>query len=181
MPASKAQQKAVNKYMAANYDRINLTVPRGQKETIRTHAAARGESVNAFIARAIRETLERDQAQSPEAGPTSRGQPLPGGGGGFPLLICNAPWAGGTVKTPWVTNHYKFRQAQADDSYSLKFVMVCNSRKVLTVSPDYGTQRIKSYTSVWLYFCAIFREERSFSDGREKRREAYLARGANKN
>jgi uncharacterized protein (DUF1778 family) len=62
MPASKAQQKAVNKYMAANYDRINLTVPRGQKNTIRTHAAARGESVNAFIARAIRETMERDQS-----------------------------------------------------------------------------------------------------------------------
>lgn len=67
MPASKAQQKAVNKYMAANYDRINLTVPRGQKETIRTHAAARGESVNAFIARAIRETMERDGVQPPEA------------------------------------------------------------------------------------------------------------------
>lgn len=67
MPASKAQQKAVNKYMAANYDRINLTVPRGQKNTIRTHATARGESVNAFIARAIRETMERDQAgQQPQ-------------------------------------------------------------------------------------------------------------------
>lgn len=67
MPVSKAQQKAVHKYVKANYDRMELTVPRGQKETIRTHAAARGESVNAFIARAIRETMERDQAQSPEA------------------------------------------------------------------------------------------------------------------
>jgi uncharacterized protein (DUF1778 family) len=65
MPASKAQQKAVNKYIGINYDRINLTVPRGQKETIRTHAAACGESVNAFIARAIRETMERDQSASP--------------------------------------------------------------------------------------------------------------------
>ena len=67
MPVSKAQQKAVHKYVKANYDRVELTVPRGQKETIRTHAAARGESVNAFIARAIRETMERDQAQPPEA------------------------------------------------------------------------------------------------------------------
>lgn len=67
MPVSKAQQKAVHKYVKANYDRMELTVPRGQKETIRTHAAARGESVNAFIARAIRETMERDQAQPPEA------------------------------------------------------------------------------------------------------------------
>lgn len=60
MPASKAQQKAVNKYMAANYDRINLTVPKGHRDVIRAHAATRGESVNAFIARAIRETMERD-------------------------------------------------------------------------------------------------------------------------
>lgn len=63
MPVSKAQQKAVHKYVKANYDRVELTVPRGQKETIRTHAAARGESVNGFVARAIRETMERDQTQ----------------------------------------------------------------------------------------------------------------------
>ena len=55
-----------NRYIAKTYDRINLTVPRGQKETIRTHAAARGESVNGFVARAIRETMERDQTQPPE-------------------------------------------------------------------------------------------------------------------
>lgn len=60
MPASKAQQKAVNKYMAANYDRINLTVPKGKKDIVRDHAAARGESVNGFINRAISETMERD-------------------------------------------------------------------------------------------------------------------------
>ena len=58
MPASKAQQKAVNKYMAANYDRINLTVPKGQKDGIKAHAEARGESVNGFI---IDETMERDK------------------------------------------------------------------------------------------------------------------------
>ena len=28
---SKAQQKAVNKYISNNYDRINLTVPKGKK------------------------------------------------------------------------------------------------------------------------------------------------------
>ena len=61
MPASKAQQRAVNKYMANNYDRINLTVPRGQKDIIKTHAEARGESVNAFIGRAIAEAIERDK------------------------------------------------------------------------------------------------------------------------
>ncbi len=62
MPVSKAQQKAVNKYMVANYDRINLTVPKGQKETIRAHATLTGESVNGFLQRAIVETIQRDTA-----------------------------------------------------------------------------------------------------------------------
>lgn len=60
MPVSKAQQKAVNKYMAANYDRVNVTMPKGKKDVIKAHAEARGESVNGFIGRAIDETMERD-------------------------------------------------------------------------------------------------------------------------
>ena len=67
MPVSKAQQRAVNKYMAANYDRINLTVPKGQKNTIKAHAEAQGESLNAFINRAITETMERDAPAAKEA------------------------------------------------------------------------------------------------------------------
>lgn len=62
MPASKAQQRAVNKYMSANYDRINLTVPKGKKDLIKAHSEARGESVNAFVNRAIDEAMERDSA-----------------------------------------------------------------------------------------------------------------------
>lgn len=61
MAASKAQQKAVNKYMAANYDRINLTVEKGKKDTIKAHAERKGESVNGFINRAINEALEREK------------------------------------------------------------------------------------------------------------------------
>lgn len=61
MTASKAQQKAQNKWIAKAYDRINLTVPKGKKEQLQAHAAARGESVNGFINRAIDEALERDQ------------------------------------------------------------------------------------------------------------------------
>ena len=61
MATTNAQQKAVNKYMASNYDRINLTVPKGAKETIKSHAESRGESVNGFINRAINETIERDK------------------------------------------------------------------------------------------------------------------------
>ena len=61
MAVSKAQQKAVNKYMAANYDRVNLTVPKGSKDKIKAHADSIGESVNGFINRAIDETMERDK------------------------------------------------------------------------------------------------------------------------
>lgn len=60
MPASKAQQRATNKYISKAYDRINLTVPKGQKERLQMHAEARGESLNGFINRAISDTLERE-------------------------------------------------------------------------------------------------------------------------
>lgn len=61
MPVSKAQQRAVNKYVANNYDRVLVTMPKGQKDIIKTHAESRGESVNAFIGRAIAEAMERDK------------------------------------------------------------------------------------------------------------------------
>ena len=71
MAVSKAQQKAVNKYMAANYDRINLTVAKGQRDTIKAHAETRSESVNGFINRAIQEAIERDAGGPQEAGVVS--------------------------------------------------------------------------------------------------------------
>ena len=61
MATTKAQQRAVNKYMAANYDRINLTVEKGKKEIIKAHADSKGESVNGFINRAIDEATEREK------------------------------------------------------------------------------------------------------------------------
>ena len=60
MPISKANQKAVAKYMKANYDDIKVRTPKGKRETIKAHAEARGESTNAFINRAIDEAIERD-------------------------------------------------------------------------------------------------------------------------
>ncbi|NCA93204.1 hypothetical protein EOM82_08225 [bacterium] len=51
-----------NKFIAEAYDRINLTVKKGQKDIITAHAKANGESVNGFINRAIQETMERDTA-----------------------------------------------------------------------------------------------------------------------
>lgn len=58
---SKAQQKAVHKYVKANYDRVELTVPKGNKDKIKAHAEKQSESLNGFINRAISETMERDE------------------------------------------------------------------------------------------------------------------------
>ena len=60
----KNSPESINRYIAKAYDRINLTVPKGQKEIIKTHAESRGESVNAFLNRAAQETMERDNAAS---------------------------------------------------------------------------------------------------------------------
>ena len=58
---SKKQKACVNRYIDKSYDRINLTVPKGEKETIKAHAEKyNGGSVNGFIQRAIKETMQRD-------------------------------------------------------------------------------------------------------------------------
>ena len=62
MPASKAQQKAVSKYMKQNYDEIKVRVKKGHKAEIKSHADKIGESVNNFVGRAIDETMERDNS-----------------------------------------------------------------------------------------------------------------------
>ena len=54
---SKNQQGCVNRYIAAAYDRINLTVPKGQRDVIKAHAESLGESVNGYIWRIIREDI----------------------------------------------------------------------------------------------------------------------------
>lgn len=54
---SKTSAAVKNRWNDKAYDRINLTVPKGQKEIIKAHAEANGESVNGFIQRVINEAL----------------------------------------------------------------------------------------------------------------------------
>lgn len=61
MAVSKAQQKAVNKYVRKNYDRVNVNMSKGKKAEVQAHAKDHGESLNGFILRAISETMERDK------------------------------------------------------------------------------------------------------------------------
>lgn len=53
-----------NQFIAENYDRVNLTVPKGKKNQIKEHAEAQGETVNGFINKAIDEKMERDNEKS---------------------------------------------------------------------------------------------------------------------
>lgn len=56
----KTSWQVKQKYNDKAYDKIYITVSKGQKEIIQAHAESNGESTNAFINRAIQETMERD-------------------------------------------------------------------------------------------------------------------------
>lgn len=76
MPTSKAQQRAVTKYVKAKYDRFGLTMAKGHLEEIKAHAEAQGQSTNAYINAAIDEKMERDSPgdrSEAAGGPPGRG------------------------------------------------------------------------------------------------------------
>lgn len=64
MAVSKAQQRAVNKYVKNNYDEIKVRMPKGKKEVIQAHVAQQGESVNAYINRAIDKAMSEDDSST---------------------------------------------------------------------------------------------------------------------
>lgn len=55
----KNSAESINRYIAKAYDRINLTVPKGQKEIIQAYAEAQGKSVNGFINEAIERAIKK--------------------------------------------------------------------------------------------------------------------------
>lgn len=55
-----AKTRAVRKYNAKTYDRIELKVPKGDKEKIKTAADQSGLSLNGFISEAIKEKMEKN-------------------------------------------------------------------------------------------------------------------------
>ena len=59
----KTSAKSKNAWIEKAYDRINLTVSKGQKDIIKAHAESMGESVNGFISRAIDNQIERDKSE----------------------------------------------------------------------------------------------------------------------
>ena len=73
MPASKAQQKAVNKYVKANYDLYQIKMPKGKKDDIKAICAAADESMNQYIINAIGQRIERDSTETAAGGPQEAG------------------------------------------------------------------------------------------------------------
>jgi hypothetical protein len=47
------------KYNAKNYDRLAITVRKGQREKIKAYAERNGESINSYINRLIIEDMEK--------------------------------------------------------------------------------------------------------------------------
>lgn len=61
MAVTKAQQKAVHKYVKANYDRMELTLPKGGKDLVKARAASQGKTVNGYIS----DLIEKDMGPFP--------------------------------------------------------------------------------------------------------------------
>lgn len=66
MATTKAGQKAVNKYVKNNYDRINFTVQKGKKYVIQSVAEKQGESVNGYIKKAVSDRIKSDTGDDVE-------------------------------------------------------------------------------------------------------------------
>lgn len=55
------------KFNEQKYDRLAITIPKGEKDKIKAHAEKRDNgSINGFVNRAIRETMERDNTEGNE-------------------------------------------------------------------------------------------------------------------
>lgn len=61
MAYTKAAMKATDKYVKANYARLNIKIPKHQREAVEAFAAERGESINSMVNRLIRCAMGIDQ------------------------------------------------------------------------------------------------------------------------
>lgn len=66
MAISEAQKKAVAKYNAKSYDRLELKVAKGKKDIIQSIAENQGQSVNGYIKKAVEVKIKADTGQDIE-------------------------------------------------------------------------------------------------------------------
>ena len=64
MPTTKAQQKAVNKYIKGKYDRLNVTIPKGRKVDVEKYVRENGAvSVNGLVNDLLRTQIGMTDAE----------------------------------------------------------------------------------------------------------------------
>lgn len=63
---SKAQRDCVTRYEAANYDKILIRLPKGQRETVKAQADAAGKSLNAYLIGLIEGETPAPPPQEPQ-------------------------------------------------------------------------------------------------------------------
>lgn len=63
MAISEAQKRAVAKYNAKSYDRLELKVAKGKKDVIQDIAEKQGKSVNGYIKEAVEGKIKADTGQ----------------------------------------------------------------------------------------------------------------------
>lgn len=120
MPVSKAQQKAVSKYMKENYDVYQIRMPKGRKAEIQAHAQAQGESVNGFINRVIQEAMD-SPADTPQTAVQAQETPQ----AGALVLVERGPVSvgSGEIKrlfaSPATGREYYVEPVLADDEWNM--------------------------------------------------------------
>ena len=57
MATTKAHQKAVNKYIKRNYDRLHIIIPKGYKQVVDAYAKERGETINSLVNNFLRNEI----------------------------------------------------------------------------------------------------------------------------
>ena len=63
-----AQQRAVHKYVKNNYDRLELSVPKGEKEEIQQAAKQARQSVNTYVYEAVKRRMEQATVETADPG-----------------------------------------------------------------------------------------------------------------
>ncbi len=59
----KCNSKSIQRYIAKNYDRINLMVPKGTRDAYRTHAESQGMNLSAWIRSLIDADMQKTASE----------------------------------------------------------------------------------------------------------------------
>ena len=63
MAYSEANKRATIKYVKANYDRLEIKVPKGRKAAIEAHVKNKGESINGLVNALLRADMGLTEEQ----------------------------------------------------------------------------------------------------------------------